>query len=412
MILHACGIRRQGGRGARLLAAVVLFAACRLVEAQNFYQVSNPRTYRIDPPMTPPLADGLVPQALTSRTVESNGNSTLILTWQTSTGTPSAALEVAVNLDIPPIAESANDATLIAQIPNLAPVTAMDYQSDQQVLTMTRTVGTVQAAVGVGPFVFDDQGDIVNVFLNTRIAPPVVTGGLGTNLGPQGIAFGGIRNVGGGVYDTAIVVFAGSPAGLWAADLSTARWLDANLANTSGANAISPIVPWSGDTGGVNQDPGGHQLRGVDVLGDIAFLLTARQQDANDPNSIQYFLIQANLLVQQRLAVVNLGDLFDQRITAPSAALGGDLDVTARSDGTVRIVFSTPGSGKDIGVLDGQLVPIGSAPIAGGSTPPPESTAVIWVCPGFGIAIPIVTAATLLWLSGSAWVRRPVKPRA
>jgi hypothetical protein len=382
-----------------LLFGFGVLDAGRFVEGQTFYQVSNPRTYRIDPALTPPLPNGLVPQMLAYRTAGNNGAGTLLLSWQTGEGQPSEALEVAVDLDTPPPPESDNDATLISQIPALQGMTAMDYQSDRQVLVMSRTVGTQQAVLSLGAFTLNGQGGVTGLTPTAAITPPVVPGGLGTNLGPQGIAFGGVRNIADGTYNTGIVVFAGDPSGLWAADLSTGQWLDANKANSGGANAITPLVGWNGNTGVVNQDPDRHQLRGIDVIGDIAFLLTARQRDVNDPNSIEYYLIQVNLLVSEVQGVVNLGDLFDQRITSPSQALGGDLDVSARADGTVRIIFNTPGSGKYIGELDGQLVPIGSNPIGSGTTP--QASAVIWVCPGIGIAIPIMILAAGTWFRGT-----------
>jgi len=386
-------------RAVCLLTAVAPLLLCPPTKGQSFYQVSNPRTYRIDPPITPPLPDDLVPQMLAYRSTGAHGTGSIILNWQTSQGEAAATLEVAVDLTATPPAASTNDATLITQIPAFNVATAMDWQTDQRVLLMSRTVGQRQSLIALGPFVFDQQGNITNLRVDASIAPPVVTGGLGTNLGPQGLAFSGVRDVG-GVYTTAAVIFAGDPAGLWAADLTTLQWLDASASNTGGANPISPLVPWSGNTGAANLDPGGHRLRGVDVLGDIAFLLTARQSDPADAGSIQYYLIQVDLRVQQRLAVVNLGDLFDSRITSPTDALGGDVDVLATSSSTVRILFNTPGSGKYIGALDGKLVPNGSPAIApgsgggdggsGGETPSTDGQAVIWVCPGFGIALPLL----------------------
>jgi hypothetical protein len=301
-----------------VLTALAALAVCSLAEAQNFFQVSNPRTYRIDPPLTPALPSDLVPQMLGYRPTGANGTGSVILNWQTSQGEDAQTLEVSVNFNTTPPADSTNDATLITQISAFNVGTAIDWQSDQRVLVMSRTVGTRQALIALGPFVFDQQGNITNLRVDASISPPVVTGGLGTNLGPQGLSFGGIHDVD-GVLDWAAVIFAGDPAGLWAADLVTLQWLDANASNTGGANAISPLIPWSGNTGGVNLDPGGHRLRGVDVIGNIAFLLTARQSDPADTGSIQYYLIQVDLLVQQRLAVVNLGDLFDSRMTSPTA---------------------------------------------------------------------------------------------
>lgn len=389
------------GPGLCAIAIAVVAAGGSAANGQSFYQIGTPRVYRIDPPLDPPMADGLIPQAVTYRPNGNSGTGSLILSWQSADGEAGDALEVAVALDTESPPGSLNDATLLSRIGALQLVNALDCENDQAVLALWRTVGTRQAVAGGGGFALNGQGHVTGLTLGLYIQP-LPPGGLGNNAGPQGLAFGGLRNVGGASYNIAQGLFVNDPSGLWAVNIATGAWIDAAPSNASGASITSPLVAWSGNTGGVNLDPGGYQLRALDVYQYTTFLLAVKRQDPGDAGTAAYYLIQVDTLSAHVLAVANLGDLFDSRITSPSEALGGGLTVTPRPNGTVRIVFSTPGSGKYIGVVDGKLVPEGSPPTdIGGPSPTPTDSVVVWVCPGIGIGFPV-----FMLLAGVSWMRR------
>lgn len=388
-----------------LLAMPAALALCGVAQGQNFYQLYKPRTYRIDPPLSPAMPNGLVPGALAYRAAGNGGAGSLLVGWQTPDGSTGEMLEVAVDLDTTPPFESDNDAQLLARVDALRLVRELDSVSDLNVVAISRASGTRLAAFVYGRFTTDVAGNVANMAVGTSSQPLPPTR-LGSNIAPEGVALGGTRNIGSGVYTIAQPMFANDPAGLWVTDATNGKWVDADTRNTGGANDISPLLAWSGDTGTVNLDPDRHQLRAVDAVGYTSFLLTARRRDPNDAASIEYYLVQVNTLSQHVLAVAGLAEVFDARITSPSEAPGGGLDVTTRPDGTVRIALSTAGSGKYIGVVDGRLVAEGSPAVAGDTpTPTPGSEAVVWVCPGIGLGLPAILLAAGCCISHR--LRRP-----
>lgn len=397
-------------RLAALLCIGVLLAASVSASAQtNIYQVRNPRTYRIDPPLTPARETNLIPQMIAFRPGTSTG--TLIIGWLSADQQAAEVLEVQVDLDTAPPTSSTNDATLVSRVPALGLGAGLDYQSDDVVAIMSRSTSARDGVIGIGPLTIDDTGVITNISVPVRI-PVVVTDTFGTNLGPESISFGGIRTIDTNTINTLFVLFAGDPAGVWVADMVARDYVDVAPNASSGITDISPIIPWDGETGTVNLDPDRHQLRAVEVVSNIAFLLTARRANVNDAGTIQYFLIEVDLTARKIVATIPLADVFDQRINEPSEMLGGDLDVYVRTNGTLRISIVTPGSGLNVGVLDAQLVASTEPPIYGGNTggggggTDTGDHPVLYVCPGFGIVLPLSALALAVQASRAAARRR------
>ncbi len=392
--------------------------------AQSFYQLTNPRIYRVDPPTNNPWYHGYGFGGLAWRSVPEDLNGVLLMIWETTPSQRGDLLELRIDFGSAPHSDGSNDAAALNQVLDFGWCYDMDYESDERVLVHARADYAESGrspGSGVGRFVRRD-GAIVSF----EMTNPYGVFRMGPGERMRG-AFAGTREVAGQTYDTvALVKMDTTTAGIFLLDLRTGDLIDADPAAPNGELSANPYIGLAGATGVTNIAnpvvPGKTRIVGLDVVGDTAFVLFVPDVDASSPTTS---LMQIDLPTRQVLAVADVSRMFNPERSGRCAGYTWGFDVSPSDDGKVRLLISdcTDHSLTLLAAIDGVNVPAGSEPVDpaaiyvppddngnGGTDGQPStgdgasatdgtgSQAVIWVCPGIGIALP-------MFLCTAAWGR-------
>jgi len=227
----------------------------------------------------------------------------------------------------------------------------------------------------------------------------------------------------------ALVKMDTTTAGIFLLDIRTGDLIDADPAAPNGDLSANPYIGLAGATGVTNIAnpvvPGRTRIVGLDVVGNIAFVLFVPDVDASSPTTS---LMQIDLPTKQVLAVAHVSRMFNPERSGRCAGYTWGFDVSPLGYDRVRLLISdcTDHTLTLLAAIDGVNVPAGSEPVdpaaiyvppdnnSNGGTPGQPgaddgssatdgtgSQAVIWVCPGIGIALPMFLC-TAAW----GWSRR------
>ncbi|MGB9626039.1 MAG: hypothetical protein ACPMAQ_14390, partial [Phycisphaerae bacterium] len=424
-ITPSANTSRFGGMTAFALPGLLLLLASAPTGAQSFYQLTNPRIYRVDPPTNNPWYHGYGFGGLAWRPVSGNPDGVLMMIWETPPAQRGDLLELRIAFGSPPNSAGANDAAVLSQVLDFGWCYDMDYESDERVLVHSRfdyTGSGRSPGSGVGRFVRRGEG-----IVSFEMTKPYGVFQMGPGERMRG-AFAGTREVAGQTYDTiALVKMDTTTAGIFLLDIRTGELIDADPAAPNGDLSANPYIGLAGETGVTNiTNPvisGKTRIVGLDVIGDIAFVLFVPDVDAPSATTS---LMQLDLLTKQVLAVADVSRMFDPERSGRCVGYTWGFDVSPLDDGRVRVLISdcTDHSLTSLAAIDGVNVPAGSEPVdpaavyipasdsgnggtpsqpsAGDGSPPTESTggqAVVWVCPGIGLALPMFLCTAALGLS-------------
>lgn len=440
-------------RGLHLLSALasavlLLPIVSATADAQYFYQLTNARVYRVNPPTPSPWSHKYGYGGLAFRPIEGDPNGQILMCWEQHApaiydGLWGELTEMKVPFDSAPSAQAQNDAMLLNQVYDWGWCYNLDYESDDRVLVHAR------ADYGAGGLVLPSETARA---AKTGVGRVIRTDGLITGFEtthPFGVsaytlhidlrmrgAFAGMRQIGGQTYDTTAMINWGTDdSALYLVDITTGEVIDAEPNSATPHAPGHPYIGFTGNTGVTNiLSPivtGTTHVVGLDVVGDTAFFLITTAEDTAQP---YLTLFQVDLLGKRVVGTADLRQLFgSSRGVRPSAYSWG-FDVTATGSDTVRILMADPvdTTFTTLTAIDAVRVPEGSAAIAAdavytdpgasnstdgsgtngdssngnGSSTQPSATgdtngqqAVIWVCPGFGIAIPAFVVFFGVWIS-------------
>lgn len=403
------------GMTAFALSGLLLLLASAPAGAQSFYQLTNPRIYRVDPPTNNPWYHGYGFGGLAWRPVSGNPDGVLMMIWEAPPSQRGDLLELRINFGSPPNPVGANDAAALSQVLDFGWCYDMDYESDDRVLVHSRAdyAGSGRSpGSGIGRFVRRGEG-----IVSFEMTNPYSVFRMGPGERMRG-AFAGTRDVAGQTYDTvALVKMDTTTAGIFLLDIRTVNLIDADPAAPNGDLSANPYIGLAGETGVANITnpviPGRTRIVGLDVVGDIAFVLFVPDVDASSPTTS---LMQLDLSTKQVLAVADVSRMFDPERSGRCVGYTWGFDVSPLDDGRVRVLISdcTDHSLTSLAAIDGVSVPVGSEPVdpaavyvpagdngnggtsnqpgGGDGSPATEGTggqAVIWVCPGIGLALPM-----------------------
>lgn len=419
--------RRRGGACAALALLATIGAYAVPASAQNFYQLTNPRIYRADPPTTNPWSHDYGFGGMAFEPIAGDPNGRVLLVWETPGGDTTLygrgdLLEFTLDFDSPPNSNAGNDVTVISQAINYGWCFAMDYESDERVLMLARP--DWGGPSGLYRFVRDTAGAIIGTQkLSTIDLYSYVTG--------RGVVvwgcFAGQRELNGTVYaDTMFLINAStSPSGIFLYDLTDLKLIDADPNASNGNLSANPYIGLQGDTGVTNITTPLDDtciIAGIDVVGDVAFVLYVK--DRNDSRTLS--LMQIDLTARQVIADANVTQMLNPARIPPVDHWTWGFTVWPIDNTTVRILVAPRSTGlTSFAAIDGKLATAGTPAVdpaaifvpssnggdpnqpsggdGGGSTN--DGVATVWLCPGFGLTIP---AMGMLW---AAWfIRRRQMP--
>ncbi len=396
-----------------LAVAVLVTASAR---GQGFYQLTNPRIYRVDPPTDNPWDHGYGFGGLAWRPVPGDANGTILVSWERNAaaledGKRGDLAEVIIDFASAPDAQGLNDAALVSQVFDWGWCENLDYESDDRVLVVSRYDYEVSApdrtpGTGVGRFV-RDGGAITGFEMTHHVPIPRIGGDIRNG------AFAGPREIAGVLYDTlGFVSFYTTVCGIFLVDIQSGKLIDADPEAPNEDLAGNPFIGFAGNTGVTNLSSpivqGTTKIAGFDVVGDIAFLLLLQTDSAGKP---YLQLMQVNLVQKRLLAVANVSQVLDP---ARAGRFGGytyGFDVSPLGNEKVRILIAdgTERSNTSLAAIDGLSVPEGTDPVdpsaifvpsngnnSNGGTTGGEQ-AVVWVCPGVGVGLPALAGIWGVW---------------
>ncbi len=402
--------------------ALWLVVAARTADAQSFYQLTNPRVYRVDPPTDNPWSHGYGFGGLGFDPGEAGAFGNVLLVWEyppggLAEGQRGDLVEMSIDWGSPPKGGSSNDATLVSRLFDWGWCHNIDYESDDRVLVHSRfdyTAGFPNRTPGTGIGRFTRSGENLAGFTMTV---PFQTFSIGGGERMRG-AFAGTRTVAGTAYDTVAEIMMNTTiSGIFLVNAATGSLIDADPDAPNGSLTGNPFIGFAGDTGVTNIAnpivPGRTLIAGLDVIGDTAFVLMVLNWNATD----QYLaLMQVDLVQKRVIGVANVSQMFDPARGGQCSGYTQEMDVTATGDGKVRILIAecTDRTLTSLLAIDGVAVPEGSDPVdpdaifqptdgsgdgnGDGGTADTEP-AVVWVCPGIGISLPTVVTVVGLWFT-------------
>lgn len=420
-------------------SAVIVFAAVAgMAKGQAFYQLTNPRIYRVDPPTNNPWYHGYGITGVATVPVEGDANGNLLITWECPPTDRGDLAELRIDFGVLPNAQAQNDATLLGQTLDWGWCYNLDYESDNRVLVHDRgdyPVGRKPAgaqmqtiASGVGRFV--RQGGQIAGF---ELAHPYRSALL-LQGGRIWGTFSGSRTIAGAAYDTVAIVQEAAfgstiPVGIYLVDIVTGEPIDAAPGSPDGYQGINPYIGISGNTGVPNVPlpivVGSTLIAGLEVVGDTAFLLIVVNWNLEN----QYLaLAQLDFVGKRVMGIANVSDMLNPTRGGKSSHWTWGFDVWPIGDDKVRILITerTDLTLTSLAAIDGVLAPEGTDPVdpnalfvaepGGGSPSQPNipgsndgdgngdggsaetDGAVFWVCPGIGIAFPGLAGLWGLWM--------------